>query len=80
MGKENAFYIDDNPDPTAIYDSNKFNPFEKETDDPVCAISANESQLFIVKKNNNLFKKKFKKGKNEWINSQILTTINSIRK
>ena len=26
MGKENAFYIDDNPDPTAIYDNNKFNP------------------------------------------------------
>ena len=43
MGKENAFYIDDNPDPTAIYDNNKFNPFEKETDDPVCAISANET-------------------------------------
>ena len=43
MGKENAFYIDDLPNPTFIYDKDKFNPFEKETDDPICAISANES-------------------------------------
>ena len=49
MGRENAFYIDDIPNPTFIYDKDKFNPFEKETDDPICAISANESQLFIVK-------------------------------
>ncbi|CAD8136286.1 unnamed protein product [Paramecium pentaurelia] len=55
IGKEMAWFIDENPDSQVIYDKDTFN-LEKQTDEIICAIQANENYLFIGRINGNILK------------------------
>ena len=41
MGRETAWFVDNNPDSNLIYDHQTYD-FEPQTEDIICAVTANE--------------------------------------
>ena len=50
-----AWFIDENPDTLVIYDKDTFN-MEKQTEETICSIAANENYLFVGRINGNILK------------------------
>ena len=47
LGRETAFFIDDNVSPGNVYDKDKYVKDNKSTNDPICALCATETVLMI---------------------------------
>ena len=56
FGKENAWFIDELPNANFIYDKDKYSKDGKTTDDQICAVTANESYLFVGRLKGSIFK------------------------
>ena len=56
MGRENAWFIDEEPNPNTIYDKDKYTGEGKQTNDPICCIFSNENYMIIARMSGTIFK------------------------
>ena len=56
MGRENAWFIDEDPNPNTIYDKDKYATDGKQTADPICCITSNENYLLVGRINGTILK------------------------
>mmetsp|Transcript_312 Transcript_312/g.288 ORF Transcript_312/g.288 Transcript_312/m.288 type:complete len:128 (+) Transcript_312:1411-1794(+) len=55
FGRETAFFIDDGPNTQAMYDISKYD-FTKESNDPICAITADDHMLLVARASGNVMR------------------------
>jgi len=56
MGRENAWFIDEDPNPNLIYDKDKYSAEGKQTNDPICCITSNENYLIVCRMTGSILK------------------------
>lgn len=49
IGRESAWFIDEEPNPNMIYDKDKYLLEGKNTNDPICCITSNENYLLVAR-------------------------------
>jgi WD repeat-containing protein 35 len=54
--KENAWFIDEDPNSSSIYDKDRYLTEGKTTQDPICSITANESFLLVARTSGSIIK------------------------
>lgn len=48
IGREIAFFIEQGPDTSQLYDPKKYD-FSRESNDPICAVTANDHMLLLAR-------------------------------
>lgn len=56
IGRENAWFIEEEPNPNLIYDKDKYTCEGKQSNDPICSITSNENYLLVARMSGTILK------------------------